>query len=69
MERMNLTPKWEAAMRILIVVLEDGTEKGKAAAKEELMHLARMLDHANAHEKAGHSNLVQRLYPIINEDQ
>lgn len=44
MEYIDLTPSWEAAARIYIAVLEDGTEKGKQAAREELMRLARQYD-------------------------
>ena len=44
MKYIDMTPTWETAVRIYIMVLEDGEEKGKVAAREELMRLARNYD-------------------------
>jgi hypothetical protein len=44
MRTIDLTPSWETAVRIYIMVLEDGEEKGKEMAREELMRLARNYD-------------------------
>jgi hypothetical protein len=44
MRTIDMTPTWETAVRIYIMVLEDGEEKGKVAAREELMRLARNYD-------------------------
>lgn len=46
---IDLTPTWESAMPLLLIVLEDGTAEGKKAAREELMRLARDVDKANAY--------------------
>jgi hypothetical protein len=44
MRTIDLTPSWETAVRIYIMVLEEGTEEGKASAREELLRLARQYD-------------------------
>lgn len=48
MRTIDLTPSWETAVRIYIMVLENGEEKGKIAAREELMRLARNYDQLTA---------------------
>ena len=45
--KLNITPTWAAAMPLLILLLENGTDEGKQAAREELMRLARDVDKAN----------------------
>ena len=44
MRTIDLTPSWETAVRIYMMVLEEGTEQGKVAAREELLRLARQYD-------------------------
>ena len=44
MRTIDMTPSWETAVRIYIMVLEDGEEKCKEMAREELMRLARNYD-------------------------
>lgn len=44
MRSVDITPTWRAAMTILMAVLENGTEAGRAAARTELMALAAKLD-------------------------
>lgn len=39
-------PTWVYAVEIYILALENGTDKGKEAAKEEIRRMARMLDEA-----------------------
>jgi hypothetical protein len=39
-----MTPTWETAVQIYIMVLENGEEKGKDMAREELLRLARNYD-------------------------
>ena len=46
-QTIDITPNWATAIEILIAALEDGTEQGKAAAREELRRVARMLDAQN----------------------
>ena len=41
---VDLTPTWAGAMTILAIVLEHGTETGKALARSELQRLAQYLD-------------------------
>jgi hypothetical protein len=43
-----LIPSWAVAMDILLLVLEDGTDKGKELARAELKELARKVDAHNA---------------------
>jgi hypothetical protein len=45
---IDITPTWAAAMPLLILLIESGTEDGRKAATEELMRLARDVDKANA---------------------
>jgi hypothetical protein len=51
MRTIDMTPSWETAVRIYIMVLEDGEEKGKEMAREELMRLARQYDDLTADMK------------------
>lgn len=44
MRTIDMTPTWETAVRIYLLVLEDGTEEGKETAREELLRLARQYD-------------------------
>lgn len=44
---IDMTPTWEYAMKIHIMVLEDGTETGKQAAREEIFRVARVMDRLN----------------------
>lgn len=45
---ISIAPTWSAAMQIYIACLENGTEKGKQAARAELMDLAKRLDDHHA---------------------
>jgi len=51
MRTIDMTPTWEAAVRIYLLVLEDGEEKGKEMAREELLRLARQYDELVADTK------------------
>jgi hypothetical protein len=44
MKYIDMTPTWEQAVRIYLLVLEDGTDEGKVTAREELLRLARNYD-------------------------
>lgn len=44
MKHIDITPSWETAVQIYMMVLEEGTEQGKVAAREELLRLARNYD-------------------------
>jgi hypothetical protein len=46
METIDLTPNWQTSFAILTAALENGTDKGKHAAREELQRLGRQLDAA-----------------------
>jgi len=43
---LNFDLTWEATARILLAVIEDGSEKGKLEAKVELMRMAAIADRA-----------------------
>jgi hypothetical protein len=45
---IDCTPTWASIMPALLLVLEEGTPKGKALAREELLDLARKVDKLNA---------------------
>lgn len=51
MKYIDMTPTWETAVRIYMMVLEDGTEEGKVTAREELLRLARNYDQLTAELK------------------
>ena len=51
MKHIDITPTWETAVRIYMMVLEDGTEEGKVTAREELLRLARQYDALTAGAK------------------
>ena len=44
MRTIDMTPTWETAVHIYLMVLEDGTEEGKDMARKELLRLARTYD-------------------------
>ena len=44
MKYIDITPTWEQAVHVYLLVLEEGTEEGKAMAREELLRLARNYD-------------------------
>jgi hypothetical protein len=44
MKTIDLTPTWETAVHIYLLVLDEGAEEGKAMAREELLRLARNYD-------------------------
>lgn len=44
MRTIDMTPTWVFAVEIYIAALENGSEKGKQAAREELRRMAKMLD-------------------------
>lgn len=46
-ETIELDLTWRRTMSVLIMVLEHGTDEGKAEARRELMSLAEQLDEAN----------------------
>ncbi len=41
---IDMAPTWTVAVEIYIAALENGTEKGKHAAREEIRRMGRMLD-------------------------
>jgi hypothetical protein len=51
MKHIDITPSWETAVNIYLLVLEEGTEEGKAMAREELLRLARNYDALTADMK------------------
>ena len=51
MRTIDLTPTWETAVHIYLMVLEDGTEEGKDMARKELLRLARTYDALNNNVK------------------
>jgi hypothetical protein len=49
--RIDLTPTWEQAMRMSLVLVENGaTEEAKAAGREEILRCGRLLDLAKKRE-------------------
>lgn len=54
MKYIDITPTWEQAVHIYLLVLEEGTEEGKVTAREELLRLARNYDAlvADKHDRA-----------------
>jgi len=51
-ETIKVQPNWEATMKMLLVVLENGSEDGKQMAREELIALARNVDKINEGQPA-----------------
>jgi len=48
-DTVDLTPTWEALIPLLVEVAAKGTsDKGRKAAMDELLRLARMVDRLNA---------------------
>ena len=48
---IDCEPTWEYAMRTYILVLENGTEEGRKAARADLMDLAKAVDKMKAKAK------------------
>ena len=42
---LDLTPTWESCAIAYLRVLEDGSDAGKAIAREGIIHMAKVLDH------------------------
>jgi hypothetical protein len=51
MKHIDITPSWETAVNIYLLVLEEGSEQGKAQAREEIVRLARQYDALTADMK------------------
>jgi hypothetical protein len=47
-ETIDMTPNWEQSVYMLLVILENGDDKGKAMARNELLRLGRAMDQAIA---------------------
>lgn len=47
-ETIDMTPSFAQAVEMCLVVLENGTEEGKATARNELMRYGRELDRLKA---------------------
>lgn len=63
MKYIDMTPTWETAMRIYIEVLEHGdSEEGKAAARADLMQLARSIDQRKRQKEEQQSTLGQSVW-------
>lgn len=41
---ISIVPTWSAAVEVYLAALEDGTETGKDAARQEFRRMARLLD-------------------------
>ncbi|MCW4051198.1 MAG: hypothetical protein NWE89_15855 [Candidatus Bathyarchaeota archaeon] len=41
---IDLTPNWKSATRMMLVVLESGTESAKAEMREDILRMAGKLD-------------------------
>ena len=52
-ETIDITPKWEAMMRVMLAVIENpkSSADSKKALKEELIDLGRWVDSVNAKRK------------------
>ena len=50
---IDCTPTWAAILPILLLALEQGTEAGKSAAREELTRMAAIADLHVASQKKG----------------
>lgn len=49
--KIDLTPTWEQAMRMCLVLVEEGaTEEAKQAGREEILRCGRLLDLAKRRE-------------------
>ena len=59
METIDITPSWEACVKIYIAVLENENASftGKREAREELLRLARIVDNQNNQAKQKEENL------------
>ena len=51
MSTIDLSINWQSALKILLVVLEDGNKEGKKKAKEELITMAKVADLAAEQQK------------------
>ena len=49
---VDMTPTWRQAAQIIAAALENGTDKGRDAARAELFRMADMLDNIKAEARA-----------------
>lgn len=65
METIDLTPSWVAAAKIILLVLENGTEEGKKQAREELFNMAKVADMYVESLKPSSEDQFTGLVPVI----
>lgn len=65
METIDLTPSWVAAAKIILLVLENGTEEGKKQAREELFNMAKVADMYVESIKPSSEDQFTGLVPVI----
>jgi|APSaa5957512535_1039671.scaffolds.fasta_scaffold273711_2 hypothetical protein len=55
MQTIDVTPKWEAMMRVMLAVLENpkASAESKQSMREELISLGRWVDQVNEERKQG----------------
>lgn len=53
MATVDFTPTWQAVLPILLAVIESGSDQGRADAKAELLHMAKLADAYVAEHKGG----------------
>lgn len=49
---IDMTPTWEEASRIFLVLLQDGDSTGKATARSEVQRMGKIIDAAQAYQRA-----------------
>lgn len=57
MDKIDITPTWEEALRVYLMLLENGDPQGKKTAKSELQNMARIADFYSALVKKGEDDL------------
>jgi hypothetical protein len=45
---IDVTPTWEATAKMLIVIMDQGTEEGKVFAREEITRMGQIIDAVRA---------------------
>ena len=51
MRTIDMTPTWTETARMLLVILENGTDEGKGMARKEVMRMGEIIDAYRAAEK------------------
>lgn len=55
-KQIDCTPNWETAAKMMVMILNGGSDEGKEYVKKEIVEMGKIMDHLIKH-KAPNSNI------------